>query len=637
MKKQLMVSLFSLSVVISGELVAQDAPTPMPEVEAFAVLPAMTQASVSPDGKKLLIRRATSKNGDYILEVHDTANLKAEPIRFGASRMEMMNGAWLNNDKIYVSFRQNIQDGNSNYWVNKGAIVNANGKGDWLVPFPRDNAAYFSITSQLPNDPDHILLTYDVNNNWIPDVVKFNINNGRTQTVMRGNDKVSSGFVVDWDGEVRAGAGYDAATNSIRTYARLKGDDEWRLVNVNTPEDRSNFSFAGFSRENPDEIYVNANRGEDTTGIYLYNIRTGEYSERLFGLAGVDAGSVITSSKQGEAGRLLGFSYTAKWPTLYFTDAEAEALQKAVEGLFDGEYVRLMSRSQDDNQIVIYTESDKNPGKYYLLSDKKNLAFLGEKSPLLKPEQLGSVKYVKYTARDGRKVPAYVTMPAVGKKPYPTVVLPHGGPWARDVVIYDEWSQLLASHGYLVIQPQYRGSEGFGMDHWKAGDKKWGFEMQDDLDDAALYLVEKGLADKQRLMMFGWSYGGYAAFAGSMRENNLYTCTVAGAGVSDLDRIGASINGSRFGRILQGPTVKGVSPIEHVDKVNVPILVVHGDIDQRVPVEHSRLFVDKLKELNKDYKYLELKGADHFSNTLYYEHKTEFYNALLDWLDNKCQ
>lgn len=151
-----------------------------------------------------------------------------------------------------------------------------------------------------------------------------------------------------------------------------------------------------------------------------------------------------------------------------------------------------------------------------------------------------------------------------------------------------------------------------------------------------MFLVEKGLADPKRLTMFGWSYGGYAAFAGSMRENNIYQCTIAGAGVSDLDRIGANINESRFGRILQGPTVKGVSPLDQVEKVNVPILVIHGDIDQRVPVEHSRLFVDELKKLNKDHKYVELEGADHFSNTLYYGHKVDFYGALIDWLENKC-
>jgi dipeptidyl aminopeptidase/acylaminoacyl peptidase len=280
--------------------------------------------------------------------------------------------------------------------------------------------------------------------------------------------------------------------------------------------------------------------------------------------------------------------------------------------------------------------SDKDPGSYYLLSNKNKLEFLGARNPLIKKEHLSSVKYVKYTARDGRKIPAYITIPK-GKGPFPAVVMPHGGPWVRDVNIYDEWSQLLAHYGYVVIQPQFRGSTGFGLEHWKAGDEKWGLEMQDDNDDAAMYLVKKGLANKDKLAIFGWSYGGYAAFVGSLRENNIYQCSIAGAGVTDLSRITATLFGvNRFGRIFQAPTVKGISAIEHVDKVNVPLLIVHGDIDQRVPVVQSRLFVDALKKTDKDFKYVELQGADHFGNTLYFNHKMEFYTALLDWLENKC-
>ncbi|WP_343847693.1 alpha/beta hydrolase family protein, partial [Bowmanella denitrificans] len=238
----------------------------------------------------------------------------------------------------------------------------------------------------------------------------------------------------------------------------------------------------------------------------------------------------------------------------------------------------------------------------YLLKDKKDLSLIGQTSTL-KPEQLSDVKYISYKARDGRKIPAYVTLPK-GDKPFPTVVMPHGGPWARDVVIYDEWSQLLAHHGYLVIQPQFRGSEGFGLDHWVAGDQQWGLKMQDDMDDGAQFLVAKGLADPNKLAMFGWSFGGYSAFVGSMRDNNLYKCSIAGAGVSDLGRINATLNDNRFSRELQRPTIKGVNPLDLVEKVNVPLLVIHGDIDQRVPVEHSRLFVEKLKKLGKDHKYV---------------------------------
>ncbi|KXI29623.1 alpha/beta hydrolase family protein [Paraglaciecola hydrolytica] len=620
----------------AGQGNAQETNNTTLPLDAFASLPAMTQATVPLDGSKLAIIRATSKDGDYIVEIRPTNDLAAEPVRLGASRMEITDIGWLNNDKLLVNFRQNIQDGNDNYWVTKAAIVNGDGKGDWKIPFPKENRANFEVLSVLADDPDHILLTYDINNNRIPDVIKYNINTGSTQTILRGNETVSNGFIPDPKGEIRAGSGYDRATNSIKQYARVSGETDWKEIYSNSPNDRENWDFLYFSQENTDEVYVKANLGEDTTGIYTYNIRTGKYSERLFGLKSLDVDSVMLGAKSSNRGQLLGFSYTSKHPTRYFLDANEEAIYQGIEALFPDKFVSLVSRSEDDNAIVIRTSSDKDPGSYYLMSDKKKLDFLGERSPLIKPEHLSDVKFVKYTARDGRKIPAYITVPK-GKGPFPAVVMPHGGPWVRDVVIYDEWSQLLAHHGYIVIQPQYRGSTGFGLDHWKAGDKKWGLEMQDDNDDAALYLVEKGLADKDKLAIFGWSYGGYAAFAGSMRKNNIYQCSIAGAGVTDLSRITATLFGaSRYGRIYQAPTVKGVSPIEHVKDLNVPLLIIHGDIDQRVPVEQSRLFVDALEKLDKDFKYVELKGADHFSNTLYYRHKTEFYTELLDWLKNKC-
>jgi dipeptidyl aminopeptidase/acylaminoacyl peptidase len=605
-------------------------------LDAFATLPAMNQATVSLDGSKIAIVRATSKNGDYIVEIYSTKDLKSDPVRLGADRMEITNIGWLNNEKILVQFTQNIQDGNDNYWVTKAAIVNADGKGSWRIPFPKENRANYGVLDTLSDEPDYILLTRDINDNRIPDVIRYNINTGATKTVLRGNEKISGGFVPDPYGEIRAASGYDAASNSIKQYARVKGESKWREIYSNSPENREEWEFLYFSHENPDEVYVRANLKENLAGIYTYNIKTNTYSERLFGLKSVDADSVLLSRKSATRGQLLGYTYTSKHPKRVFVDPDEEALFEGIEALFPKKVVSLVSRSEDDNAIIIRTSSAKDPGSYFLLTDKKKLDFLGERFPQIKPEHLSSVKYVKYTARDGRKIPAYITNPS-RKGPFPAVVMPHGGPWVRDVVIYDEWSQLLAHHGYMVIQPQYRGSTGYGLEHWKAGDKKWGLEMQDDNDDAALYLVKKGLADKDRLAIFGWSYGGYAAFAGSMRENNIYQCSIAGAGVTDLSRINATLFGAnRFGRIFQAPTVKGVSPIEQADKVNIPLLIIHGDIDQRVPVEQSRLFVDELNKLDKDFKYVELEGADHFYNTLYYRHKTKLYTEMLDWLKNKC-
>jgi dipeptidyl aminopeptidase/acylaminoacyl peptidase len=606
-------------------------------IESFSVLPALSAVSVSPDGKHVIIMRSTSKDGDYILEVRKTKDLSKEPVMFGSERMEIQGAYWLNDKLMAVNFTQNIQDGNKNYWASKFAIVSVDGKGDWLVPFPKENQARFSLINLLIDEPDYVLMSYDIDDDRLSDVIKFNINTGRTRTIFRANSKLQSGFVTDINNEVRAADSYDSKNNSIDQYVRLSTDDDWELIFKNRADNREQFDFLNFSIENPQEIYLSANRGKNTTGIYTYNIETKTYSERLFGLENVDVDDVVLSRKKADRGRLLGFSYTAKHPEVYWLDEYEENLRGAIQAAFPGKFVSLTSRSEDDNQIVVRTSASNDPGTFYLLSNKKDVQLLGERFPLINRDLLGDVKYIKYDARDGLKIPAYVTIPKIGKKPYPTVVMPHGGPWVRDTIIYDEWAQLLASHGYMVLQPNYRGSTGFGLNHWKKGDNNWGQTMQDDKDDGVKFLVDKGLADPDKVAIFGWSYGGYAAFAASVRENGPFACAIAGAGVTDLSRIGASLfNRSRYGRVFQGTTVSGLSPIDEAEKLSIPLFIVHGDIDQRVPIEQSRLFVKKLESLGKPHKYLELEGADHFYNTLYYRHKSAFYPAMIDWLENSC-
>lgn len=607
-----------------------------PSIDAFAVLPAIQSIVTSPDGEHIAMVRATSKNGDYIVEIHKTDELNKDPVKLSAGRMEITSATWLNNERIGVNFRQNIQDGNRNYWATKFAIIDADGKGGWLEPFKNDKYASFSMISLLPQDDKHILLEYDANNNYIPDVVKMNVNTGKYTLVMRGNSKVQGSFVSDFKGDIRGAVGYDATNNTIDFYARHKEGEDWNIVHSFVPEERETFNFLGFAKDNVKHAYVNATNGKDKAAIYLFDIEKKQFIEQLFGLEDVDAGSIMYGRTDKNFGKLIGFTYTTKNQGYYFVDPQEEQLFNAVQSVFKDSHVTYASRSHNNETVIVRVTSDNDSGSYHLLRNKKSLVRLGDIHPLVTPELVSKVKYIPYKARDGMTIPSYITIPTKGKKPYPAVVMPHGGPWARDTGGYDEWSQLLAHHGYLVIQPQFRGSEGFGQKLWKAGDKQWGLTMQDDLEDGLQFLVDKGFADKDKLAIFGWSYGGYAAFAASMRENNIFQCSIAGAGVSDIKRISSVLSGNRISRVMQKPTIKGVSPYDTVEKVNIPLLVIHGDIDQRVPIEHSRLFVEELVKYNKDHKYVELKGADHFSNTIDYNNKKIFYSNIIDWLDNKC-
>ena len=237
-------------------------------------------------------------------------------------------------------------------------------------------------------------------------------------------------------------------------------------------------------------------------------------------------------------------------------------------------------------------------------------------------------------------VPAYLTKPK-GSGPFPLVVLPHGGPHVTEVVGYDEWGQLLANAGYMVLQPEYRMSVGWGQDHFDSAYGQHGLAMQDDKDDGAKYLVEQGLVDPDRIAMFGWSYGGYAALVATTREPNIYQCAIAGAAVADAAKVYQQRKNPYSPKALddwsQRRGMIGINPIDEVAKSNIPLLMVHGDVDARVRyfnMEDYHKAMDKAGKTNA--QYLTLKGADHFSSTLMYNHQKQFYTKLLDFLANDC-
>ena len=273
-------------------------------------------------------------------------------------------------------------------------------------------------------------------------------------------------------------------------------------------------------------------------------------------------------------------------------------------------------------------------------SDIQNFTDL---SDTLEPEKLANVKYIKYKSRDGKTLHAYVTIPN-GKGPFPAIVMLHGGPFVQEVVGYDEWGQMLANNGYLVVQPQYRGSQGYGIDYYRSAflpKGLGGYQMQDDKDDAVLHLVKEGLVDKDRIAMFGWSYGGYAALIAASRKPQIYQCAIAGAAVSDnkyqLDQYRDRMRDDSSSSVEQlNFWTDSISPIKEVSKVNIPLLMIHGSVDQRVPPEHAKRYLEEARETGTKVDYVELDGADHFSNTLFYDHQKLLYESMISYLQNKC-
>ncbi|MEP5622309.1 MAG: prolyl oligopeptidase family serine peptidase, partial [Hyphomicrobiales bacterium] len=235
--------------------------------------------------------------------------------------------------------------------------------------------------------------------------------------------------------------------------------------------------------------------------------------------------------------------------------------------------------------------------------------------------------------------PGYVTIPK-GEGPFPLVVQHHGGPHVNAVQGYNEIGQMLANNGYMVLYPQNRISTGWGKSHFDAGYGEHGLAMQDDKDDGAKYLIEQGLADPDRVAFYGWSYGGYAAFVASQREDQIYQCAITMAGVSDPAKSYKARSGPGSPKALDDWGKRrgmiGINPIEDVAKTNIPILVAHGDVDSRVRYYHLKDYKKAMERAGKSNfgQFLTLKGVDH--NNLMFNHQKTLYTKMLDFLANDC-
>ncbi len=354
----------------------------------------------------------------------------------------------------------------------------------------------------------------------------------------------------------------------------------------------------------------------------------------VFEVDGYDAAGVILSPRLSDGTKVVGYTYfDKKGFQRYYIDDVFGPLHHGLQQAFPDMNVTIRRVSEDGKTILIRTEGPQEPGKWYLFRDGKVIPIISA-STEINAKSLSPVEVITYKARDGLVVSGYVTIPDGMEGPFPTIAMPHGGPWVRDTYGYDRWPQMLANKGYAVFQPNYRGSTSLGKDFWLAGDNKWGHEMQNDIDDGMKVLVQKGIADPDKLAIFGWSYGGYAAFVAATQPDSMYNCVVSGAGVSDLTRIRGGLNGSRFARLFQKPTISGVSPVDLTRNVKVPMLIVHGDYDSTVPVEHSRRFVEGLAAIEADYEYIEIEDMGH--SPFFLSQNMQWFPQLFEFFDSKC-
>lgn len=318
----------------------------------------------------------------------------------------------------------------------------------------------------------------------------------------------------------------------------------------------------------------------------------------------------------GRRGRVVAGSYTEEYPHSEYFDDQYAKLVKGLSGALPKlPLIRVIDSNADETIHIIYASSDTSAGRYYVYnSGKKTLDPIGDNRPALAGVAMGRMQPITYTAGDGTKIPAYLTLPASGTKTgLPTIVMPHGGPASRDDWGFDWLSQFFVTRGYAVLQPNYRGSSGYGEGWFQQnGFRSWKTAIGD-VNDAGRWLVQEGIADPAKLAIVGWSYGGYAALQSNVLDPHLFKAAVAIAPVTDLGMLRGEKMNSKIARdyIGEGPQLKEGSPLRHSSKFKVPVLMFHGENDINVGVRQSREMQQALSKAGKKVQLVVYPEIDH--------------------------
>ena len=500
----------------------------------------------------------------------------------------------------------------------------------------------------LRDDDDHILVTNNERRKFYPDVYRLNVYTGK-MTRVETNPGYLLEWGVDWDGNVRFGVGHpDASGRALKegeilerlVYYRATPDSEWKIAHSTHEFDGPVFAPLGFAADNK-TLYVSTNEGRDTAALYTFDPDSGELGELIVADDRADVSGLQLSPMDH---RPLYAAWQYERPEKVMLDEEFAALQAAVDGAFPDNYNSIADISDDESRVLIYSSSDRDPGAYYLYDKSVGaIEFFAQPRPWINADDMSEMTPVRYAARDGETIHAYLTVPAGSEaENLPLIINPHGGPYGiRDSWGYRPETQFLANRGYAVMQINYRGSGGFGQRFRDIAWQKWGLEMQDDITDGVLWAIEQGIADPDRICISGASYGGYATMAGITKTPELYQCAVNYVGVVDLIalldhhhdfRDGADYL-QAWGKRAIGDRRKdrerllATSPINHLDKVRVPLYVVHGKRDPRVPHDTQYVpLVRKLRGTEIDYKTLVKNKEGHGFRKQ--ENRVELYTEL---------
>ena len=593
-------------------------------LEDFFKNPEKTAFEISPDGQKVAFMQPWENR----LNVHVKNIGSDEVIRLtSATERDIAGYLWLGDSRIGY-----VQDtgGDENFRL---FAVNIDGTNQAdLTPF---DSVRVQIIDELENNHQEMLIGLNKRDQRLHDVYRLNVISGDMELIAENPGNIS-GWQTDHDGKLRLAFTADGVNTSI--LYRQTEQDTFHIILTTDFREEVNPMFFTFDNKN---LYVSSNRKRDKSALYIFDINTATETDLIFGHDEVDISWAMYSKKRKV---LTGVSiYTSK-QKYHFFDNWRENVQKDLEEKLPGVEVRLSDLDDNETMALVRTFNDKTRGAYYLYNtETKELSKLADISPWLVPLKMADMIPISYKSRDGLTINGYLTLPKDSSdKNLPVIVNPHGGPWARNRWGFNSEVQFLANRGYAVLQMNFRGSTGYGRNFKEIGFKQWGKSMQDDVTDGVHWLINEGIADKDRIGIYGGSYGGYATLAGVTFTPELYACGVDYVGPSNIFTLLNSLPPywelyrQMFYEMVGNPEddkelLEEISPVFHVDKIKVPLFVAQGANDPRVKQAESDQIVEALKLKGIDVQYMVKDNEGHgFHNE---ENRMEFYNAMIEFLN----
>jgi len=600
-----------VALVLGGELLAQEYP-----VEHFFQNPRFTAMQLSPDGTH--VAALTPVNGHRNVVVVNLADRQAQ----AATRLDDIDVRgffWATNERLVFTVDS---DGNESFGLY--AVDKDGSRGRALIEPARGVALVqrsSSVIDRLENDPDHILITYNDRNLFYPDVYELDIQNGakRRVTIPPGNPQF---WLADHDGVVRFVAVEGGRPRDLISRYMYRADEgsDWVQLFEGYHFDPGWYPL-DFTADNQ-KLYVTSNLEGDAKAVYVYDPATKQMEEKLFSVEGYDVTEIVLSRTRHE---IVSIDYADSLPRRHLMENEWKRIYEAIDAALPETHNIITSMTDDEQRMIIAAVSDKDPGSYYFYDRGTNeLEFFAERMPWLDPDTMAAMEPITYTARDGELINGYLTLPVdrAQGEPVPLIVHPHGGPYGiRDHWQFNRDIQFLANRGYAVLQMNFRGSGGYGKRFVDIGYKRWGLQMQHDVTDGVNWAIERGIADPGRICIYGASYGGYVAMAGVTQTPDLYQCAISYVGVVDLEMLERWTRPFEafeawFDHAIGNPSVEGerlvaTSPINHVDEIRVPILVVHGEQDNRVEIDQARRLLRAFRQQDVEHEVLIKRDEGH--------------------------